>query len=93
MAKIKWSVPAEIDVITIDDFYRGDNPDIADRTSTDIVSSARFLAQHPRIGATVEGTSYRKWRVSKSPYILLYRPILNGVEILRIRHMREDWKP
>ncbi|WP_010215170.1 type II toxin-antitoxin system RelE/ParE family toxin [Sphingomonas sp. PAMC 26621] len=33
----------------------------------------------------------RKWRISASPYILIYRVLDNRIQILRIRHGRENW--
>ncbi len=93
MGKLVWSIPAQIDLISIDDFYRLEDTDVADRFGNVMIAAAEFLAEHPRIGTVVEDTRSRKWTVRKTPYILLYRPVTGGIEILRVRHSHEDWKP
>ena len=35
----------------------------------------------------------RKFAVRGTPYILVYRIVSGAIEILRVRHNREDWRP
>jgi len=93
MATLIWSTPAQIDLIDIDDFYRLEHAEVADRFGNVMIAAAEFISEHPKIGTIIDNTDFRKWTVRKTPYVLLYRPIAGGVEILRIRHMHEDWKP
>jgi hypothetical protein len=40
----------------------------------------------------LDGT-VRKWRVTQTDYILLYRITQTGVEIVRLMHAMRDWRP
>jgi toxin ParE1/3/4 len=50
------------------------------------------LKSYPAIGPALDGST-RSLRVRHTRYILVYR--INGteVEILRVCHDREDWRP
>ncbi|KQM91472.1 hypothetical protein ASE70_15425 [Sphingomonas sp. Leaf22] len=49
-----------------------------------------ILDNFPGIGRAISGGS-RLLRVQGTPYLLFYRMLPDRVEILRIRHDREDW--
>jgi len=51
---------------------------------------ADILDRFPGVGSLMDDTS-RRLRVRGTPYLLFYRIISDQVEILRIRHDREDW--
>lgn len=91
MSHARWTVPAQSDLARIDDFYLDLAPDFADRLGRAALASARFLADQPRAGELLEG-EVRKWRVHGFDYVLLYRVAIDGVEILRMHHARENWR-
>ncbi|MES2443648.1 MAG: type II toxin-antitoxin system RelE/ParE family toxin [Pseudomonadota bacterium] len=91
MKRAEWTLPAQADVARIDDFYQDLSPDFADRLGAAAFKAARFLAEHPRAGSQLDG-DVRKWRITAFEYVLVYRPSPKGVEILRMHHMRENWR-
>lgn len=92
-AAIIWTTSARIDLAHIDDHYNDLDPGFANRTARNAVAAARFLVENPFAGPVVDGTSYRKWRVADSPFLLFYRVEKGAIRIVRIRHYREDWQP
>lgn len=93
MKSLLWTPPAEADLATIDDYWWPRDPVIADRLVERIKSAAEFLRSIPDGGALIEPSGTRKWRAGQTPYILIYRTRNETVEILRIHHDRQDWRP
>lgn len=93
MSRVFWTPDALVDLARIDAFYADIDADYADRIGDAAVSAADNLAESPLIGTVVEGMDASKWRVPKTPYILFERIEGPTLEILRIRHDRENWKP
>jgi plasmid stabilization system protein ParE len=91
MKRAVWTRPAQDDLARIDDYYQQISPAFADRLGTAALCAARFLAEHARAGPTL-ALGARKWRIDKYDYVLIYRTADAGVEILRMRHLREDWR-
>jgi len=87
----RWTIRARGDVALIDDRYRQIDPDLADRFGREALNAARFLATTPAAGPSVE-LGLRKWPVRHSEYLLFYRIVSGGVEIVRVRHARENWR-
>ncbi|MGN7160937.1 type II toxin-antitoxin system RelE/ParE family toxin [Sphingomonas sp. SAFR-052] len=90
MIGIEWSVPATIDLDAIDDRFSAIDVALADRMIERIEQAGNFLREHPSAGPTILSDSVRKWRVRSTPYLLFYRILPDRVEILRVRHDRED---
>ncbi|WP_338426470.1 type II toxin-antitoxin system RelE/ParE family toxin [Sphingopyxis kveilinensis] len=90
---IIWTTSARIDLARIDDYYCGLDLEFANRIARNAVAAAHFLVENPFAGPIVTGTSYRKWRVENSPFLLFYRIEKAAVRIVRVRHVREDWRP
>ncbi len=91
MKSVVWTRPAQADLAAIDDRYRDIAPDYADRTGRAALAAGWFLAGYPAAGPVVGDGGVRKWRVRGGDYLLFYRLISTGIEILRVRHGREDW--
>ncbi|WP_231728089.1 type II toxin-antitoxin system RelE/ParE family toxin [Sphingopyxis sp. H050] len=91
-AAIIWTTSARIDLARIDDYYSALDLEFADRAARNAVAAAHFLVENPFAGPIVDGTSYRKWRVTNSPFLLFYRIEKAAIRIVRIRHYREDWQ-
>lgn len=91
MIGIEWSVPARIDLEAIDDRFCLIDVALAERMIERIEQAGDFLREHPSAGPTILSGTVRKWRVRGAPYLLFYRTLPNRVEILRVRHDREDW--
>jgi toxin ParE1/3/4 len=93
MRSIIWTRPAQRDLNKIDDHYADFAPDYADRVSRMAVKSARQLIKFPHLGPIIGEDDVRKWGVKRTDFLLFYRVTNSAIEILRIRHAREDWMP
>jgi toxin ParE1/3/4 len=90
--KLDWTGPALADIREIDRYLSDYSPETAARLLASILDAADILKSYPAIGPTLDG-SMRSLRVRQSRYILLYRIHDAEVEILRVHHDRQDWRP
>ena len=90
MSRAVWTLVAQADLADLDDYYRPIDAALADRIGRDAVAAGRFLAAHPGAGAGIAGR-WRRWRVARTPYLLFYRIVPEGVAILRVHHDRQAW--
>lgn len=71
--------------------------EIAVRFATVAIACFDQLAASPGIGSPVYTTNaalarLRKWRVPGFPnYLIFYRPVASGIEIVRVLHASQDW--
>lgn len=49
------------------------------------------LPELPQIGAPVGSADHRKWRLGRTPFLIIYRAGDQGLHILRVLHERQDW--
>jgi toxin ParE1/3/4 len=89
--RIVWTQPAQQDLARIHDYFVELDPAFSDKYATDAIAAGRFLADNPYAGSRL-GRTVRKWPVRRSPFILIYRVKADTVEILRVRHERENWR-
>ena len=93
MKSIVWTHPAQGDLNRIDDHYADFASNYAAKVSRMAVKSARQLLKFPHLGPPIGEDDVRKLSVAGTDFLLLYRVTETAIEILRIRHAREDWKP
>ena len=91
MNKTLWTDPARSDLAKIHDFYQEDSPEYAVQIGRSAIKAGDFLQRHPFAGVQVD-PGLRKWPVSKTKLRLFYRVMNDHVEVLRVRHIREDWR-
>ncbi|TPG56624.1 type II toxin-antitoxin system RelE/ParE family toxin [Sphingomonas glacialis] len=91
MRTVEWSDPAIADLEEIDDYWSAYSPEAAESIAALIEKAADFLAVSPAAGPMIPEVDARKWRVAPTHYILLYRVTDAHIEVLRIRHARENW--
>jgi plasmid stabilization system protein ParE len=92
MARIRWAGPAGSDLVRIEDYYSGIDPDFAISAIDAALDAAEFLLERPRAGHALNDGSLRKWRVPNTPLILIYRIEPEGILIARVQHNRSDWQ-
>lgn len=63
MAKIRWTIEAEIWLREIFDYIAEDNPGAAANTIEDIYERAQTLISHPKIGYRYEAIQDREIRI------------------------------
>ena len=93
MTGIRWSGPARLDMDKIDSYYADLAPEFADRMLLEAIAAAHFLSEHPNAGPRIGLGTERKWRVRYTPYLLQYVFEDGDIQILRVRHERQDWQP
>ena len=89
MKAVRWTANARRDLDRIDDWYADIDPDFADRVGDNAIAAANFLLEYPLAGPCVKG-KVRKWPVPSTDFRLFYRLHADAIEILRVRHARED---
>ena len=92
MKRLRWTSPAEQDLIAIDEYWCGYSTERADEVLDIIRQAGDFLAELPKTGPAMETRDFRKWRVRGTNYVLVYRASGEAVEILRVHHASEDWR-
>ena len=88
MKATNWTRPAQADLAGIDDYYAERNREYANRVGSEAIKAGDFLAEFPHAGEEV-APDHRRWRVSGTRYLLIYRVLNGSVEILRVRHDRQ----
>ncbi len=91
MTFVDWTAPAKADLARIDNYFAQADPAFADSVGYAAIAAGRFLVQWPGAGSPIEGETSNKWPVKGTPYVLVYRPLADRIEVLRVRHEREDW--
>lgn len=90
MARIVHSPAAEDDLLEIWVGLAANNVSAAERLMDDLDAATRLMAMQPLIGKARRefGVGIRSFPVRG--YVLVYRPILGGVELVRVVHGARD---
>jgi plasmid stabilization system protein ParE len=91
MPELIWSRPSRNDLAGIGDYLKDKDPEAALRILRAIREKAALLAAYPEAGPPL-GAGVRSLRVTSTPYTLFYEFRAGSVFVLRIRHVREDWR-
>jgi toxin ParE1/3/4 len=91
MPRLIWAERARQDLREISGYLAQFDGRLAGRTLRAVQQSAQRLEAHPFIGPPLADV-YRSLRASGTRYVLIYRADQEGVEVLRVRHEREDWR-
>ncbi len=88
---VRWSPEAAADFESIIAYILEQNPSTADRIAHTIYNAASSLDTFPNRGrfGRVDGT--RELVLAPLPYIVVYRVLVNAVEISRILHASQRW--
>ena len=92
MPRIIWSDASRRDLKLIDRFISQDNPRAAATTLRRIHESAKQLEHFPAIGPIVVA-DVRFLKARRTPFVIIYQIGKGSVQIIRVRHVREDWMP
>ncbi len=90
MRRLIWSPSSLRDLQGIDAFLTERNDGAAARILRAIRSATRRLLDYPRIGPGLD-EPFRVLGVRGTPYLLIYRLRNEDIEIVRVRHARENW--
>lgn len=92
MSVCLFTPEARTDLQQIHDYIAQSSPANALRFIDRLEERCFFLADYPYIGVARPefGQSHRSFSVPATRYIIIYRPIDNGVEIIHVRHGSQD---
>lgn len=90
MARIIRTPEALNDLAEIWEYIGANNPDAADRLLDNINDKVKLIAESPYIGREREelAPGIRSFPVAR--YLIFYRPIAGGIEIVRVLHGSRD---
>lgn len=88
-----WSARARADVVAQVDWVEQVDPGAARRLRDAIDRRAIWLADVPYAGAKLGSTETRSFHVLGTSCIIVYRPVGETIEIVRVRHQRQNWRP
>ena len=92
MNRVRISRRADADVDGIADYIAKQNPSAADRVADELLEAFSILGQEPLLGESRHdlGADLRGFVVT--PYLILYRALDDGVEVVRVIHGARDIK-
>jgi toxin ParE1/3/4 len=90
MARVLRTEHAEDDLIEILTGFRSRAPALADRFEADFEEKTQLLARFPLMGRERSELAPRLRSSLVKPYLILDRPIEDGIEIIRIVHGSRD---
>ena len=90
MSTLRFAPEAENDLNDIHDYLAQRHPAAAARVVQELERVCRLLAQFPLMGARRDALRPGMRSFPSGKYILFYRPLDGGVEILRIVHGSRD---
>ena len=93
MNQYRVSDAARSDLDEIWSYIAQDNADAADRFIRAIVSRFPAFASMPHMGPQRKDLSPRLRSSPVGNYVIFYRPMKNGVEIVRVLHGARDFPP
>ena len=91
MGEIILDISAKTDLLEIWEHIAEDNPAAADRVLDQIWEGFRVIARFP-LGGTARpelAPDLRSYSVRKT-YVIFFRPVPDGVQIVRVLHGRRD---
>lgn len=90
---LKWTRPAESDLIEILDYIAADNPGAALATIDRIEAAALRLTGFPRSGREGSVPDTRDFPIPGLPFVIIYRVRKAAIEVLRVLHGARQWPP
>lgn len=89
--RITWSLRAQDDFNIIYRQALDDDARYALNLLSALEKAMARLSEYPQIDAPVGSADHRRWRLAKTPFLIIYRADDRGLHILRVHHERQDW--
>lgn len=90
MARLRFSAHAQADLNDIGDYIAQDSPEHAARFVARIEQHCQLIASRPLIGRARDEVRPGLRSISYGRYVIFYRPIEDGAEIVRVIHAARD---
>ena len=88
---IAWTAKARQDLLDIAGYLAPRNPDAAHRMLAVIRARVGALEAAPYLGRAGRIAGTRELVITGTPYVVAYRVVANGVQILTVVHGARDW--
>jgi toxin ParE1/3/4 len=88
---VEWTPVARRDRRGQLDYMKHLNPAVAIDMADGIETAVAYIAAQPAMGRPGRKRGTREWRVSGTPYLLIYRLDEHSLVILRLLHGAQDW--
>lgn len=98
MGRVQFKPAADKDVAHLVHYFFAQSAETATRFFAAVEDTCKQLADLPELGERLESTcetilEIRVWAVPGfRNHLIFYRPIANGVEIVRVLHGARDWQ-
>lgn len=83
---------AQADIDEIAFYIAADNPNAAWRWVDRVEAQCRSIAEHPGLGPARPQVMPGLRIFPLGRYLILYRQVTDGVEIIRVVHVARDWR-
>jgi len=90
VAELRFSARAERDLVEIGNFIARDSPANAARFIARLEEHCQLLASHPLVGRGRDEIAPGLRSLPFGRYLIFYRPMDNGVEVVRVLHGARD---
>ena len=92
MRRLTWAPEALDDLHAVELWYRDRDPAAGVTILRRIGEATTRLQDYPRIGRAIT-EPFRVLGVRTTPYVVIYRLAVENIDIIRVRHGRENWLP
>jgi toxin ParE1/3/4 len=92
MARVAKTPAAEVDLCELWLHIADDSPTIADQFLDLIGAKCSLLAKHPELGESHPEFGDRVRLFPVASYVIVYRPIEGGIELIRVLHGGRDFE-
>jgi plasmid stabilization system protein ParE len=89
--KIRWMPLAEQDLDAAYAYVCQDNPPAAARLVRRIFEAVEMLGRYPSAGHPGRVPATRELSIARTPYIVVYRPTENEIQVLSVLHGARRW--
>ena len=93
MSTVGRTPQARLDLIDAALYIAEDDPDAADRFLDAITKTMARLARHPMLGRTRPELAPDLRSFPHRQYVIFYRPVPSGIEVVRVLHGSRDILP
>ncbi|HMD84142.1 MAG TPA: type II toxin-antitoxin system RelE/ParE family toxin [Terriglobia bacterium] len=88
---IRWMPLAEQDLAAAYEYIGQDNPKAASRLVTRVFQAIEMLSRYPSAGHPGRVPATRELSIAHTPYIVVYRPTRNEIQVLSVIHGARRW--
>lgn len=93
MRRVVFAQLARRDLERIETHWINDRPDYIADFLIAAQTAFALIKENPGIGSPTGSAQLRRWRIGKTPYLMLYRFNRTELRIMRVHHESQNWRP